>query len=356
MTHAIDRQAIVDSLWASRTELPRGLQLESFGQMFHRDWESPRFDLAEARRLLREAGYRGEPIPYRCLNNYYTNQTATAQVLVEMWRASGLNVQLHMLENWSQVTEAGATRGIRDWSVTHVYSDPLASLVRAMGPRGELQRAGEWIQAEFNALAGELEASTDRDRRRLVFRRMLEIAERHGAVDMDEREATWRREGWTGYTGGTAAGASTGASTSGMSASTRGTSAGEEAIPIVEENLRVGKRQVEGGHVRIRSYVVETPVQEQVNLRQERVQVERRPVDRAAQVNEDFRDRTIEASERSEEAVVSKEARVKEEVVVNKDVRERTETVEDTVRRTEVEVEDDRTGASRTGTTDRDRR
>ena len=186
--------------------------------------------------------------------------------------------------------------------------------------------------------------------------RLSEIAERYGAVDMDEREATWRREGWTGYTGGTAAGASTGASTSGMSASTRGTSAGEDAIPIVEENLRVGKRQVEGGHVRIRSYVVETPVQEQVNLRQERVQVERRPVDRAAQVNEDFRDRSIEASERSEEAVVSKEARVKEGVVVNKDVRERTETVEDTVRRTEVEVEDDRAGASRTGTTDRDRR
>jgi stress response protein YsnF len=97
-------------------------------------------------------------------------------------------------------------------------------------------------------------------------------------------------------------------------------------------------------------------VQEQVSLRQEHVHVERRPIDRAAQVNEDFRDRTIEASERSEQAVVSKEARVKEEVVVNKDVRDRTETVSDTVRRTEVEVEDDRTGASRTGTTDRDRR
>ena len=55
-----------------------------------------------------------------------------------------------------------------------------------------------------------------------------------------------------------------------------------------------------------------------------------------------FRDRTIEASERGEEAVVSKEARVKEELVVNKDVRERTETVSDTVRRTEVEVEDER--------------
>jgi uncharacterized protein (TIGR02271 family) len=183
--------------------------------------------------------------------------------------------------------------------------------------------------------------------------RVSEIAERHGAVDMDERETTWRREGWTGYTGDTAAGA-TATGTSSAIASTRGTREGEEAIPIVEENLRVGKRQVEGGRVRIRSYVVETPVEEQVNLRQEHVQVERRAVDRPVTASDEalFRDRTIEASERSEEAVASKQARVKEELVVNKDVRERTETVSDTVRRTEVDVEDDRTDTSRTGTTD----
>ena len=185
--------------------------------------------------------------------------------------------------------------------------------------------------------------------------RLSEIAERYGAVDMDEREATWRSEGWTGYSGGTA-------STRGTSTAARSTSEGEEAIPIVEEELRVGKRQVEGGRVKIRSYVVETPVQEQVNLRQEHVHVERRPVNRPLSGTENvFQDRTIEASERSEEAVVSKEARVKEELVVNKDVRERTETVSDTVRRTEVDVEDDRTGASRSGTsgttgTDRNRR
>jgi peptide/nickel transport system substrate-binding protein len=101
-----------------------------------------------------------------------------------MWRAAGLNVQLHMLENWSQVTEPGATRGIRDWSVTHVYNDPLASLVRAMGPRGELQRAGEGVEFRVAPFAGELEASTDRDRRRAVFRRMLEITEREDPAYM----------------------------------------------------------------------------------------------------------------------------------------------------------------------------
>ena len=109
---------------------------------------------------------------------------------------------------------------------------------------------------------------------------------------------------------------------------------GEEVIPVVEERLRVGKRDVSHGRVRIRSYVVETPVEEQVTLREERVAVERRPVDRAlGDAEQAFQERTIEAEERREEAVVSKEARVKEELVVRKEAEQRTETVSDTVRR-----------------------
>ncbi|WP_431272593.1 YsnF/AvaK domain-containing protein [Dankookia sp. P2] len=126
----------------------------------------------------------------------------------------------------------------------------------------------------------------------------------------------------------------------------------EASIPVIEERLRVGKRETGHGRVRIRSYVVETPVQEQVTLRQEHVQVERRPVDRPLTGAEAaFGERTIEATERSEEAVVAKEARVKEEVSLRKTAEDRTETVRDTVRRTEVEVEDDRkAGAARTAT------
>jgi uncharacterized protein (TIGR02271 family) len=130
---------------------------------------------------------------------------------------------------------------------------------------------------------------------------------------------------------------------------------GEEVIPVAEERLRVGKRDVSHGRVRIRSYVVETPVEEQVTLREERVAVERRPVDRAlSDADQAFQERTIEAEERGEEAVVSKEARVTEEVVVRKEAEQRTETVSDTVRQTEVEVEDERGNTiSGTGTTDR---
>jgi len=86
-------------------------------------------------------------------------------------------------------------------------------------------------------------------------------------------------------------------------------------------------------------------VEEQVSLREENVHVERRPVEggRTGTLGTDaFQERTIEMDEKREEAVVSKEARVKEELVVRKDVDQRTETVSDTVRRTEVDVEDER--------------
>ncbi len=114
-----------------------------------------------------------------------------------------------------------------------------------------------------------------------------------------------------------------------------------DTIKVMEERLRVGKREVAGGAVRVRSYIVERPVEENVRLHQERVDVERRPVDRPATAADfgAFQERTIEAQATSEEAVVSKEARVVEEIGLNKQESDRTETVRDTVRKTEVEVE-----------------
>ncbi|NKC32469.1 ABC transporter substrate-binding protein [Falsiroseomonas selenitidurans] len=178
ITHSMDRQAIVESLWAGRTVVPKGLQWDYYGPMFHADWSVPAYDPAEARRLLREANYRGEPIPYRLLNNYYTNQVATAQVLVEMWRSVGLNVQIEMKENWAQIFDRSSPRAVRDWSNSAPFNDPVSSIVNQHGPNGQQQQVGEYANEELNRLSVELETSTDRARRRAVFRRMLEIAER----------------------------------------------------------------------------------------------------------------------------------------------------------------------------------
>jgi len=161
------------------------------------------------------------------------------------------------------------------------------------------------------------------------------LLENADAIDLDRRADEWRAEGWTGPTRATAESTGTGTSRAGS----------EEAIPLVQERLRVGKREVNRGGVRVRSYVVEEPVEEQVNLREERVDVERRPVGRRVQpgaADDLLQDRTIEMTESAEEAIVAKDAEVTEEVVVRKFEGERTEGVSDTVRRTEVDVEDTR--------------
>lgn len=113
-----------------------------------------------------------------------------------------------------------------------------------------------------------------------------------------------------------------------------------ERIPVVQEELEVGKRAVETGGVRVESRVSETPVREQVNLREEHVNIERHAVDRplTAADTDAFRDRTIEMREHAEKAVVAKTARVVEEVSVGKTATSHTEQISDTVRRTDVDV------------------
>lgn len=113
-----------------------------------------------------------------------------------------------------------------------------------------------------------------------------------------------------------------------------------EVIRLAEEHLEVGKRLVEQGTTRIRRFVTEKAVEAQVTLHEEHAEVVRRAVSDPNYVKDiDWSDSTIEVLETSEQAVVSKSARVAEEVVVGKAGSDRVETVRDTVRRQQVEVE-----------------
>jgi len=196
--------------------------------------------------------------------------------------------------------------------------------------------------------------------------------ERAGAIDLKEREAQWRAGGWSGSapvpppanTRGPDVGApaaSPGALGDTASAPTREGRDTADRIPVLEERLRIGKREVNRGSVRVRSYIVEEPVHEEVRLRDEQVAIERRPVNAPARPavagspGDLFQERTIEVSESAEQAVVGKEARVTEEVVVSKTAGERVESIDDTVRHTRVEVEDNRNlEGARDAATDRD--
>jgi uncharacterized protein (TIGR02271 family) len=113
------------------------------------------------------------------------------------------------------------------------------------------------------------------------------------------------------------------------------------AIPVVQEALKVGKREVQRGGVRVYSRLVETPVNESIGLREEHVNVERHAVDRPVDIGdtEAFRERSYEMREMAEEAVVEKSARIVEEVVIGKAVSQHQEQISDTVRHTEVEIE-----------------
>jgi uncharacterized protein (TIGR02271 family) len=116
----------------------------------------------------------------------------------------------------------------------------------------------------------------------------------------------------------------------------------ERVVPVVEENLEIGKREIERGGARVQSRVVERPVEQDVQLREEHVKVERVPVDRPASAGDIAAARQasdISLRERAEKAVVGKSAHVVEEVHVGKEVSTRTERIRDTVKRTEVDVD-----------------
>ena len=116
--------------------------------------------------------------------------------------------------------------------------------------------------------------------------------------------------------------------------------AGEDEIilPVIEENLIVGKRTVEKAGVNVKTTIAEQPIAESVNLRQENVTVARNKVDLPIDETDAFKEGTFEIRTQAEVPVISKEARIVEEVVIGKEVTERTETVRDTIKRTEVEV------------------
>jgi uncharacterized protein (TIGR02271 family) len=167
-----------------------------------------------------------------------------------------------------------------------------------------------------------------------------DILETYNPVNVRDRVDEWSAGGYTGFN--ESANMNTmDRSTSGTGMSSNRDMSDQHKFEVVEEELQVGKREVEQGGIRVHKEVTEIPVEEQVTLREEHVHVDRRPVNRpATEADFDaFRDETIEMTERVEQPIVTKQARVVEEVIIGKDVTEHTETIRDTVRRTDVEIE-----------------
>ena len=232
---------------------------------------------------------------------------------------------IHVVPDRDEAVESGSQRDPDtfndDLHGLHLPEDELRTYQQAV-------RRGDYI----------VSANVD-DNDEGTLDRILEIMRRpEDAYDIDALDEEYRDAEYV-----PAAGA--GATDVDRTASTGTTTAeGEQVIPVAEEHLRVGKRDVNRGTTHVRSYTREMPVEERVSLRDETVHVERRPASgtmTGAEAEAAFQDRDVTVEEHDEEAVVTKEAAVTEEVVVSKDVEVREEVVSDTVRKTEVDVEGD---------------
>lgn len=217
-------------------------------------------------------------------------------------------------------------------SIRHFFADLFGSDdSQEIGTYAEaVRRGGAVVKVDVDE-----EAEVDKARMTL---------QQAGALDIDEKVEEWRASGWNPAPEDLTARPAKPPSTSATAMPGSGAAAeakSEGVIPVIKEGLDVGKRTVATGGVRVYSRLTEAPVEESVDLKTERAEVQRRPVDRpASQADIDsVQDKTIEVRETAEKPVVQKSARVVEEVSVGKSTGTRKATVRDKLRSTEVEVE-----------------
>jgi stress response protein YsnF len=129
--------------------------------------------------------------------------------------------------------------------------------------------------------------------------------------------------------------------TTGTATAVKDTDVTDKTIPVIEEDVQVGKREVETGGVRVHSRIVERPVEEKLRLREEHVNVERHPVDRPASKRDldTFKEGDARITEHAEVPIVKKEARVVEEVNIGKETTSHTEKIRETERKTDVDID-----------------
>jgi uncharacterized protein (TIGR02271 family) len=110
-------------------------------------------------------------------------------------------------------------------------------------------------------------------------------------------------------------------------------------MKLSEEQLKIGKREVEAGGVRLRKIVRTETVNQPVELKREEIVIERVPASGTATTGAAFENEDVFIPLRREEAVVEKEAHVREEVRVSKKATTEQQNVSGEVRKEDVEIE-----------------
>jgi uncharacterized protein (TIGR02271 family) len=114
----------------------------------------------------------------------------------------------------------------------------------------------------------------------------------------------------------------------------------QATIKLSEEELKVGKRQVEAGGVRLRKIIRTETINQPIELQREEIVIERVPGEQAKAVQQkSFQEADIFIPLRREEAVIEKQEHIREEVRVRKKKRTDKQQVSERVRREDVEIE-----------------
>lgn len=278
---------------------------------------------------------------HRAVTAIYRNYAAAQQVR-DAIEATGVSASyIDIIPDADDRLEAGATRSddvLDDLHDLNLPEDDIRTYQQAV-------RRGDFV----------VSANVDEDEVAAVVEAMRQPEEH--MYDIDATEEEFRSADYvapvTGALGAMGGGIAATAERAGdaMGGATEAVADGTEGVlREAEERLRVGKRDVEGGSVHVRSYVHEVPVEERIRLRQERVEVRRlntgEEVLTGADADAVFQERSIDVTEHNEEAVVSKETVVTGKVAVSKDAETEERVISDTVRKTEVEVDDDTVGTT----------
>ena len=200
---AIDRETLNKALWDGKAYTPTSHQLPAFGKMFLPDRIAFKYDPAKAKALLGEAGYKGERIGYRIIANYYARGGEAAQILLEMWKKVGLNVELEFVENFQQVRGKGMQ--IYPWSNTYRLPDPSGGLLISWGPTS--QTASTWKHFNptpaYTETVSRITGGTTMEERRAAFAKALDIIEDEMPMTMLYNPiavfASKKSIGWTPY-------------------------------------------------------------------------------------------------------------------------------------------------------------
>ncbi|MHA1565189.1 MAG: ABC transporter substrate-binding protein [Alphaproteobacteria bacterium] len=199
LVHALDREAIVASLWGGATNVPKPFAFKFYKEYYDETRESRPFDPELAKKLLKEAGYNGEPLNLRIRRGGYPKIEDAGQILVEMWKQVGINVQLEIRKGSAQASDGIADGEVAmiSWSNGIHIPDPVTPVWATWGPNGTRavgKPEASWDHPEnYLEVGRKFESATDPDERFALFKELVDIW-----VDETPGFALWMRADWFG--------------------------------------------------------------------------------------------------------------------------------------------------------------